>query len=89
MLLKIEIVKLLLDHKDIDVNAIVRNEINEQDEKYFTERSALYEAVCFDKVEIIRLLLNQENIDVNYKAKTICDNQITEECSILERAIRK
>lgn len=84
----IEIVKLLLDHKDIDVNAIVRNEIMEQDEHYFTERSALYEAVYYDTVEIIRLLINQEKIDVNYKAKTIQDNQITEECSILERAIQ-
>lgn len=41
----IEIDKLLFEHKDFDVNSITRNEIDEQDEKYFTERSALYESV--------------------------------------------
>lgn len=49
----IEIDKLLFEHKDFDVNSITRNEIDEQDEKYFTERSALYESVHFGNLEIV------------------------------------
>ncbi len=73
----IEIVKILLSHKDVDVNIL--NESNAEytrgrSDEYFSytdyktknkKRTALYLAVLKENTEIIKLLLENKRIDVN------------------------
>lgn len=62
---KIAIIKLLLTHKSIDINAI--NIIIKDDNKnsFDKKKIALYEDVCIGNIQIIKLLLDNKEIDVN------------------------
>ncbi|KAK8846392.1 hypothetical protein M9Y10_020409 [Tritrichomonas musculus] len=60
----IDIIKLLLNHPDIDVNIIIKDSVKIQKEFTFNY-FPLYLAVLTKKEEIVSLLLNHSKIDVN------------------------
>ena len=83
----IEIVKLLLQQKNIDLNLICENNNKEM-------KTPLYLAVENKKIEIIKLLLENPNIDVNIQSGTKgdngkCENKLLTHSTPLHLAIKK
>ena len=68
-----EIVKLLLEHKDIDVNNkssikfhnYYYDDEEEPDDSYYMEDTALFHAIFMKNVVAVELLLNCDKIDVS------------------------
>ena len=90
--MKIDAVKLLLERKDININAITKikqEKLNRManDKIYHKEETALYCAIAEGNTEYALLLLDQENIDINFKSKFILDNDVINEIPLLQEAI--
>ena len=71
--MKIDVVKLLLERKDININAITKikqEKLNRRanDKIYHKEETALYWALAEGNTEYALLLLDQENIDIYFKS---------------------
>ena len=79
----LELIRLLISNKDINVNASCEHIIKYDDyyfqDSYPEEITPLYLAVDKENIEIIQLLLTNEKIDVNRINKIVSyDNKVTE-----------